>query len=144
MDQKRLTSGASMYFPVEARCAALHSAAPRCAAAPWRSLSCAIAEGSAGEGLTGEEPHDTARRAAAKAGAWATAVASSSSSWGCLQVYGALLSLGDGHGAMGDGEIEGTGVEMSMNARLRLQPCSRCQAPPPSCWPTLPPPCMQA
>lgn len=46
----------------------------------------------------------------------------------CLlpQVYGALLSMGDGHGAMGSGEIAGTGVETSLNARVRcatLPPC---------------------
>lgn len=36
------------------------------------------------------------------------------------QVVGALLSLGDGHGAMGDGEVAGTGLEASLNARLKV------------------------
>lgn len=36
------------------------------------------------------------------------------------QVVGGLLSLGDGHGAMGDGEVGGTGLEASLNAKLRV------------------------
>jgi amidase len=37
-----------------------------------------------------------------------------------VNVPGALLSFGDGHGAMGDGEIAGTAVEMSMRVRLQV------------------------
>jgi acetamidase/formamidase len=37
-----------------------------------------------------------------------------------VNVSGALLSFGDGHGAMGDGEIAGTAVEMSMRVRLQV------------------------
>ena len=37
-----------------------------------------------------------------------------------VSVPGALLSFGDGHGAMGDGEIAGTAVEMSMRVRLQV------------------------
>jgi acetamidase/formamidase len=37
-----------------------------------------------------------------------------------VSVSGALLSFGDGHGAMGDGEIAGTAVEMSMRVRLQV------------------------
>ncbi len=33
---------------------------------------------------------------------------------------GALFFLGDGHAAQGDGEIVGTGIEISMNVRFRL------------------------
>ena len=35
-------------------------------------------------------------------------------------VSGALVSVGDAHGAMGDGEICGTGLEVAATARLRL------------------------
>lgn len=37
-----------------------------------------------------------------------------------VNVPGALLSFGDGHGAMGDGEIAGTAIEMSMHVRLQV------------------------
>jgi len=33
---------------------------------------------------------------------------------------GALFFLGDGHAAQGDGEIVGSGIEISMNVRVRL------------------------
>ena len=36
-----------------------------------------------------------------------------------VTVKGALLYLGDGHAAMGDGEIAGTAIEVPMRARLR-------------------------
>lgn len=38
-----------------------------------------------------------------------------------VNVPGALLYLGDGHAAMGDGEIDGTAVEISMKVRLRVE-----------------------
>ncbi len=34
---------------------------------------------------------------------------------------GALLSIGDGHAAQGDGEVDVTAIETSMNGRMRLQ-----------------------
>jgi acetamidase/formamidase len=37
-----------------------------------------------------------------------------------VNVPGALLSFGDGHAAMGDGEIAGTAVEVSMHVRLQV------------------------
>jgi acetamidase/formamidase len=37
-----------------------------------------------------------------------------------VNVPGALLSFGDGHGAMGDGEIAGTAIEMSTHVRLQV------------------------
>lgn len=37
-----------------------------------------------------------------------------------VQVPGALLSLGDGHAAQGDGEVCGTAVETRMRARIRV------------------------
>ncbi|HEX2454154.1 MAG TPA: acetamidase/formamidase family protein [Vicinamibacterales bacterium] len=37
-----------------------------------------------------------------------------------VTVRGALLYLGDGHAAMGDGEIAGTAIEVPMRARLRV------------------------
>jgi acetamidase/formamidase len=37
-----------------------------------------------------------------------------------VNVAGALLSFGDGHAAMGDGEIDGTAIEISMKVRLRV------------------------
>ncbi len=37
-----------------------------------------------------------------------------------VNVAGALLYLGDGHAAMGDGEIDGTAVEISMKVKLRV------------------------
>lgn len=38
-----------------------------------------------------------------------------------VSVPGALLYVGDGHAAMGDGEIGGTAVEVPMHARLRVR-----------------------
>jgi acetamidase/formamidase len=40
--------------------------------------------------------------------------------WLPVRVPGALLSLGDGHAAQGDGEVCGTAIETPMQARLRL------------------------
>jgi acetamidase/formamidase len=37
-----------------------------------------------------------------------------------VNVSGGLLYFGDGHAAMGDGEIAGTAIEVPMKARLRL------------------------
>lgn len=37
-----------------------------------------------------------------------------------VQVKGALFSLGDGHAAQGDGEVDSFGLEISMNGRVRL------------------------
>ena len=37
-----------------------------------------------------------------------------------VTVRGALLSLGDGHAQMGDGEIAGTAIEVPMHARLQV------------------------
>jgi acetamidase/formamidase len=37
-----------------------------------------------------------------------------------VSVPGALLSFGDGHAAMGDGEIDGTAIEISMKVRLQV------------------------
>jgi acetamidase/formamidase len=37
-----------------------------------------------------------------------------------VNVKGALLYLGDGHAAMGDGEIAGTAIEVPMHARLQV------------------------
>jgi acetamidase/formamidase len=37
-----------------------------------------------------------------------------------VNVAGALLSFGDGHAAMGDGEIDGSGIEISMKVRLQV------------------------
>ena len=36
-----------------------------------------------------------------------------------VEVQGGLLMVGDGHASMGDGELSGTGIETSVNARLR-------------------------
>ena len=38
----------------------------------------------------------------------------------CAQVNGALLSLGDCHTSQGDSEFDGTAIETSITARLRL------------------------
>jgi acetamidase/formamidase len=38
-----------------------------------------------------------------------------------VNVAGALLYLGDGHAAMGDGEVDGTAVEISMKVKLRVE-----------------------
>jgi hypothetical protein len=35
-------------------------------------------------------------------------------------VAGALLSLGDAHAAQGDSELDGTAIETSINARLKI------------------------
>src|ERR1700731_4576900 len=37
-----------------------------------------------------------------------------------VNVSGALLSMGDGHAAMGDGEVAGTAVEVPLRVRLRV------------------------
>jgi acetamidase/formamidase len=37
-----------------------------------------------------------------------------------VNVAGGLLYLGDGHAAMGDGEVDGTAIEISMKVRLRV------------------------
>lgn len=37
-----------------------------------------------------------------------------------VAVAGALLSMGDAHTAMGDSELDGTGIETSVNGRFRL------------------------
>jgi amidase len=37
-----------------------------------------------------------------------------------VNVPGALLYLGDGHAAMGDGEVDGTAIEIQMKVRLKL------------------------
>ncbi len=37
-----------------------------------------------------------------------------------VNVAGALFYFGDGHAAMGDGEIGGTAIEVPMHARLRF------------------------
>jgi acetamidase/formamidase len=37
-----------------------------------------------------------------------------------VSVPGALLSFGDGHAAMGDGEIDGTAIEISMKVQLQV------------------------
>jgi acetamidase/formamidase len=37
-----------------------------------------------------------------------------------VNVAGALLSFGDGHAAMGDGEVDGTAIEISMKVRLQI------------------------
>jgi amidase len=38
-----------------------------------------------------------------------------------VNVAGALLYMGDGHAAMGDGEVDGTAVEVPLRARLQVQ-----------------------
>jgi len=38
-----------------------------------------------------------------------------------VNVAGALLYLGDGHAAMGDGEVDGTAIEISMKVKLRTE-----------------------
>jgi len=37
-----------------------------------------------------------------------------------VNVPGALLYMGDGHAAMGDGEVAGTGIEIPMRVRLQV------------------------
>jgi acetamidase/formamidase len=36
-------------------------------------------------------------------------------------VPGALLYMGDGHAAMGDGEVDGTAIEIAMKVRVRVE-----------------------
>ena len=38
-----------------------------------------------------------------------------------VNVAGALLYLGDGHAAMGDGEVDGTAIEISMKVKLEVE-----------------------
>src|SRR5690348_7412022 len=38
-----------------------------------------------------------------------------------VSVPGALLFLGDGHAAMGDGEVAGTAIEVPLRARIRVK-----------------------
>ncbi len=42
-----------------------------------------------------------------------------------VNVPGALLFLGDGHGAMGDGEVAGTAVEVAMSVRVQIDVIKR-------------------
>ncbi len=42
-----------------------------------------------------------------------------------VNVSGALLFLGDGHAAMGDGEIAGTAIEVSMRVRIQVDVIKR-------------------
>lgn len=37
-----------------------------------------------------------------------------------VQVEGALLSMGDAHAAQGDSELDGTGIETSINAKVKV------------------------
>jgi acetamidase/formamidase len=47
-----------------------------------------------------------------------------------VAVQGALLSLGDAHAAMGDSELDGTGIETSINARLKITLIKQANLPP--------------
>jgi len=38
-----------------------------------------------------------------------------------VNVPGALLYMGDGHAAMGDGEVDGTAIEIAMKVRVRVE-----------------------
>jgi amidase len=38
-----------------------------------------------------------------------------------VNVAGALLYMGDGHAAMGDGEVDGTAIEIAMKVRVRVE-----------------------
>jgi amidase len=38
-----------------------------------------------------------------------------------VNVVGALLYMGDGHAAMGDGEVAGTAIEIPLRARLQVE-----------------------
>ena len=38
-----------------------------------------------------------------------------------VNVPGALLYMGDGHAAMGDGEVDGTAIEIAMKVRMRVE-----------------------
>jgi amidase len=42
-----------------------------------------------------------------------------------VSIAGALLSFGDGHAAMGDGEIDGTAIEISMKVRVQVDVVKR-------------------
>jgi acetamidase/formamidase len=46
-----------------------------------------------------------------------------------VSVPGALLSLGDGHAAQGDGEVAGTAIECGMTTELRLELISGAPVP---------------
>ena len=50
-----------------------------------------------------------------------------------VRVPGALLSFGDGHFAMGDGEIIGTAIEGAMNVELRVELVKHRETP----WPRI-------
>jgi acetamidase/formamidase len=50
-----------------------------------------------------------------------------------VRVPGALLSFGDGHYAMGDGEIIGTAIEGAMNVELTVELIKRRPTP----WPRI-------
>ena len=38
-----------------------------------------------------------------------------------VEVSGALLMAGDGHAAMGDAELSGTGIETSLDSKVRCE-----------------------
>lgn len=101
-DQRRLGKGATLYLPVEVGGeAAQHS----WCLLLWRCCGCscrALLQARAASGSQGCPNLNPPALHAAP------------------QVVGALLSLGDGHGAMGDGEVAGTGLEASLNARLKV------------------------
>lgn len=48
-----------------------------------------------------------------------------------VRVPGALLFVGDGHAAMGDGELNGNGLETSMDVTFRVEVIARRQTPSP-------------
>lgn len=48
------------------------------------------------------------------------AIAPGSTVWLPVNVPGALISMGDAHAAMGDGEVSGTGVEIEASVRVTL------------------------
>lgn len=48
-----------------------------------------------------------------------------------VRVPGALLYVGDGHAAMGDGELNGNGLETSMDVTVRVEVIPRRQTPSP-------------
>ena len=48
-----------------------------------------------------------------------------------VRVPGALLFVGDGHAAMGDGELNGNGLETSMDVTFRVEVISHRQTPSP-------------